>query len=286
MNLILGRARFAILAFTAGWLMWSNQVSYCQAQILRTTTPFHLDDREPLVTMPEPAKAQTGSVAPAAAVKSVESLANSSGPPPLPTRPADFNRPAALGPASGAELTPPSAESKKAAEGAGESAAKKPQRKSYLPEQKPISQISIDVTSKSKSGSSLRPESVVGTATEELPAVMGATAAEMHLGWVATAHRTGDRFGYKPLYFEEVNLERYGRSAGIWQPAISTTRFFGTVPLLPYKMAVHSPHQVYYWDWPYAAGNSAPCVKETFPFQPRAALVEAGILTGGAFLIP
>ncbi len=115
---------------------------------------------------------------------------------------------------------------------------------------------------------------------------MGATANEMHLGWMASAQRTGEHFPYKPLYFEEVNLERYGRSAGIWQPAISTTRFFATVPLLPYKMAAHSPHRAYYWNWPYEAGASAPPVKETFPIQPKAAIVEASVLTGAAFLIP
>jgi len=44
----------------------------------------------------------------------------------------------------------------------------------------------------------------------------------------------GLEFCYQPLYFEEVNLERYGRSFGIVQPAVSAAMFVGRVPLLPY----------------------------------------------------
>ncbi len=50
----------------------------------------------------------------------------------------------------------------------------------------------------------------------------------------------GLEFCYQPLYFEEVNLERYGRSFGIVQPAVSAAMFVGRVPLLPY-MAFSRP---------------------------------------------
>lgn len=277
MDLTKGNTQVAILAFTAGLLALSSENSQCQAQVLRPTLPFHLDDREPNQPLADSTAVGMGvdAIAPASAMEAVN--ASNVAPPPLPERGPDGGGPELLSgrdggaPAGGRDVSAPE---------------KKPGRKSYLPEQKPISQISIDVNSKAKAGSSLRPENVVGSATEALPAVMGATAAEMHLGWMATAQRTGERFGYKPLYFEEVNLERYGRTAGFWQPAISTTRFFGTVPLLPYKLAAHSPHRVYYWQWPYAAGAEAPRVRETFPLQTNAALVEAGVLTGAAFLIP
>ena len=56
---------------------------------------------------------------------------------------------------------------------------------------------------------------------------------------------------HRPLYFEEVNLERYGymccdhRSkaipAAIVQPVLSGAHFFATVPILPYKMVVEPP---------------------------------------------
>jgi hypothetical protein len=46
---------------------------------------------------------------------------------------------------------------------------------------------------------------------------------------------------YRPLYFEDIPLERYGRTFGIVQPGVSAVRFFCTVPLLPYKMTVRRP---------------------------------------------
>lgn len=44
----------------------------------------------------------------------------------------------------------------------------------------------------------------------------------------------GLNFCYQPLYFEEVNLERFGRSHGILQPFVSAADFYGRIPLLPY----------------------------------------------------
>ena len=42
---------------------------------------------------------------------------------------------------------------------------------------------------------------------------------------------------HKPLYFEEVALERYGHTVGLGlQPVVSAAHFFLTVPVLPYKM--------------------------------------------------
>ncbi len=49
-----------------------------------------------------------------------------------------------------------------------------------------------------------------------------------------------------PLYFEEPNLERYGYTHGILQPAISGAHFFGTALLLPAKLVFESPHNCEY----------------------------------------
>ncbi len=47
---------------------------------------------------------------------------------------------------------------------------------------------------------------------------------------------------FRPLYFEEVALERYGdRAPCCLQPAVSGVRFFSNVALLPYKMRVRPP---------------------------------------------
>jgi hypothetical protein len=46
----------------------------------------------------------------------------------------------------------------------------------------------------------------------------------------------GLEFCYQPLYFEEVNLERYGRSFGILQPVVSGGQFYTRTALLPYHV--------------------------------------------------
>jgi hypothetical protein len=49
-------------------------------------------------------------------------------------------------------------------------------------------------------------------------------------------------FAYHPLYFEDINLERCGRTCGLClQPVLSGVHFFGTVAILPYKMLVSPP---------------------------------------------
>ncbi len=52
---------------------------------------------------------------------------------------------------------------------------------------------------------------------------------------------------YRPLYFEEINLERYGYGCcECVQPAVSAAHFFVTVPALPYCMAINCPCQCEY----------------------------------------
>src|SRR5690606_14065152 len=46
----------------------------------------------------------------------------------------------------------------------------------------------------------------------------------------------------KPLYFENVQLEWYGHTAGpLVQPILSGAHFFGSLLLLPYQMGMHPP---------------------------------------------
>jgi hypothetical protein len=83
-----------------------------------------------------------------------------------------------------------------------------------------------------------------------------------------------------PLYFEEPNLERYGYQFGCLQPAVSAAHFFATIPLLPYKMAVHPPHECVYSLGYYRPGDCAPLQHERFHFQPDAAAAETGAVMG------
>jgi hypothetical protein len=83
-----------------------------------------------------------------------------------------------------------------------------------------------------------------------------------------------------PLYFEEPNLERYGYQFGCLQPAVSAAHFFATIPLLPYKMVVHPPHECVYSLGYYRPGDCAPLQHERFHFQPDAAAAETGTVIG------
>ena len=46
---------------------------------------------------------------------------------------------------------------------------------------------------------------------------------------------------YRPLYYEDANLERCGNGHGIWQPAYSGFKFLATTLVLPYKMGRQCP---------------------------------------------
>jgi len=91
---------------------------------------------------------------------------------------------------------------------------------------------------------------------------------------------------HHPLYFEEINLERYGYSFGLAQPAVSAAHFFGRLPALPYLMTVDPPHSCVYTLGHYRPGGCAPFAWNVPPFDPLAAAVQAGVVTGLVFLIP
>ncbi|QDT70213.1 hypothetical protein MalM25_31590 [Planctomycetes bacterium MalM25] len=92
---------------------------------------------------------------------------------------------------------------------------------------------------------------------------------------------------HKPLYFEDVQLERYGHSWGpIVQPIISGAHFFGTLPVLPYKMGLKTPNECVYTLGYYRPGDCAPYLIDPIPFTWRAALFEAGGVVGAAAVLP
>jgi hypothetical protein len=91
----------------------------------------------------------------------------------------------------------------------------------------------------------------------------------------------------KPLYFEDVQLERYGHSWGpLLQPLASGANFFLSVPALPYKMGLYPPCECIYTLGYYRPGSCAPYMLDPFPLSIRAGLAEAGAWTGAVFAIP
>ncbi|HEY4760966.1 MAG TPA: hypothetical protein VIH42_10340 [Thermoguttaceae bacterium] len=92
---------------------------------------------------------------------------------------------------------------------------------------------------------------------------------------------------HKPLYFEDVQLERYGHMLGPWvQPFASGAHFFLTVPFLPYKMGLELPNECMYSLGYYRPGSCAPYMLDPIPLSIRAALFEAGAWVGGVAVIP
>lgn len=92
---------------------------------------------------------------------------------------------------------------------------------------------------------------------------------------------------HKPLYFEEQNLERYGHSTGpLSQPIVSAAHFFGTIPLLPYKMGIRAPWECEYALGYYRPGSCAPYVIPGVPITARAVAAQAGAVAGAYYILP
>jgi len=92
---------------------------------------------------------------------------------------------------------------------------------------------------------------------------------------------------HKPLYFEEIQLERYGHTAGPWvQPFISGAHFFVNVATLPYHAGINPPRECQYALGYYRPGSCAPWLLNPIPLSLRGAAVQAAAVTGVAILIP
>ncbi len=92
---------------------------------------------------------------------------------------------------------------------------------------------------------------------------------------------------HKPLYFEDVHLERYGHSWGpLLQPVMSGAHFFGNVLALPYKAGMYPPQECMYTLGYYRPGSCAPYMLDPIPISVRGAVVAGGIWTGGVYAIP
>ena len=105
--------------------------------------------------------------------------------------------------------------------------------------------------------------------------------ADSEMNWAPT------ELAHQPLYFDDVPLERYGQShAPLFQPLISGARFFGTLPVLPYKMGLDRPHARISTLGYYRPGSPAPCVDQTLPLDFQSAFVEGGAWVGLIFLLP
>ncbi len=92
---------------------------------------------------------------------------------------------------------------------------------------------------------------------------------------------------HRRLHFEELNSERYGWDLGAINPIISTLYFYKDVLLWPNSLASGCVHG--FWDT--SAGKCLPGSPTPYYLYPpgltiTGTVVEAGIITGAAFLFP
>ncbi len=92
---------------------------------------------------------------------------------------------------------------------------------------------------------------------------------------------------YKPLYFEDVQLERHGHYCHpLLVPFTARARFLLTIPVLPYLMGVYPPNECIYDLGHYRPGDCAPNILNPIPISLRGGLMQAGAVVGAAAIIP
>ena len=104
--------------------------------------------------------------------------------------------------------------------------------------------------------------------------------------WVASSfYWEAPGSAHYPLYFEEINLERYGYNYGHLQPLVSAAHFFATIPLLPYEMTVHPCHEEIYSLGYYRPGDPADRQRRRIELRADAGAVETGFVIGTILLL-
>jgi hypothetical protein len=103
--------------------------------------------------------------------------------------------------------------------------------------------------------------------------------AHIHYCWEPT------NMYHRPIYFEDVPLERYGHTRHyLLQPFVSGTKFAVQLLGLPYQMVLYPPCTRQYSLGYYRPGECVPYKYYQIPLNAEAALVEAGLIAGGYFL--
>ncbi|MDX1947208.1 MAG: hypothetical protein SFU86_17540 [Pirellulaceae bacterium] len=97
----------------------------------------------------------------------------------------------------------------------------------------------------------------------------------------------GLEFCYQPLYFEELNVERYGRNFGLLQPVVSTAHFYSRIPLLPYMAIARPARQCTYHNHWTLPGYRVPWWEKQPPIvDANAAAFEICVAYGVILLLP
>ena len=100
------------------------------------------------------------------------------------------------------------------------------------------------------------------------------------------APRDPNPFPDRPLYFEDVNLERYGNQHAILQPLISAGKFAGSIITLPYQLIAKPIASRRYDTYPYPAGTKAPRFHREIHIDSKAGIAQAAATVGLILIIP
>jgi hypothetical protein len=108
--------------------------------------------------------------------------------------------------------------------------------------------------------------------------------------YTGPVHRTSARdtyaFHHQPLYFEQANMERCGKSWGCLTTAVSVTHFAASTVMLPWQMAVSPPCSKVRTLRDCKTGCEYP-MSSLFPEYSRTGITaEAAVITGLIFIIP
>jgi hypothetical protein len=91
---------------------------------------------------------------------------------------------------------------------------------------------------------------------------------------------------HRPLYFEDENLERHGRSFGIFQPAVSAAHLAGRAAVWPYLAGAYPPHECIYTLGRDRPGSCTDYRLYRPPVSVRGAVYQGAAVTGLSFVVP
>jgi hypothetical protein len=98
---------------------------------------------------------------------------------------------------------------------------------------------------------------------------------------------TAPGFFHNPLYFEQVNLERYGQGTySHLQTAASGAHFFATIPILPYKIGGQEWCERVHTLGHRRPGNCNPHQVHYHPFSWKGVTYQAAATAGIVFIVP
>ncbi len=104
---------------------------------------------------------------------------------------------------------------------------------------------------------------------------------EVTLPWTAPESK------FYPLYFQDPALERYGHTHHpLLQPVVSSARFSAQLVMMPYQLTMVHPWELHSPLGWYRPGDVVPKLRYPFPWNAKAAAVEAAAVTGFIYLIP